>query len=256
VTNSPSFFIYCVKITLCYYLAVVKLKVMIEEKYNTEESLELDRSRLEDSSNNTIVSKLPVEARKKLEVIQTLLEPCDRTAYGHKLREGAMKLGISVRSLQRLFKRYQQEGITALVTIDRRDKGKHRIDDFWQEFIVKTYQQGNKGSKRMNVKQVAIRVEAKAYELKETDYPSYRTVLRVLKPYIEKKNKSIRSPGWQGNSLSVKTRDGFDLDISYSNQVWQCGLAQRVPSAAYPCRYTFSRSTWRLNRSSLAYYCN
>lgn len=51
-----------------------------------------------------IVSELPVEAQTKLEVIQTLLEPCDRTAYGHKLREGAMKLGISVRSLQRLFK--------------------------------------------------------------------------------------------------------------------------------------------------------
>jgi putative transposase len=59
------------------------------------------------------------------------------------------------------------------------------------KFIVKTYQQGNKGSKRMNVKQVAIRVQAKAYELKQTDYPSYRTVLRVLKPYIEKKDKSI-----------------------------------------------------------------
>jgi putative transposase len=43
-----------------------------------------------------------------------------------------MKLGISVRALQRLFKRYQQQGLSALVTIDRRDKGKHRIDDFWQ----------------------------------------------------------------------------------------------------------------------------
>jgi putative transposase len=87
---------------------LVKLKVMIEEKYNTEESLELDRSRLQDSSrSNAIVSELPVEAQKKLTIIQSLLEPCDRTAYGHKLREGAMKLGVSVRSLQRLFKRYQ-----------------------------------------------------------------------------------------------------------------------------------------------------
>lgn len=42
------------------------------------------------------------------------------------------------------------------------------------------------------------------------------------KLYLYKKNKSIRSPGGQDNSLSVKTRDGFDLDISYSNQVWQC----------------------------------
>jgi hypothetical protein len=42
---------------------------MIEEKYNTEESLELDRSRLEDSSNNTIVSELSVEAQQKLKII-------------------------------------------------------------------------------------------------------------------------------------------------------------------------------------------
>jgi putative transposase len=49
-------------------------------------------------------------------------------------------------------------------------------------------------------------------------------VLRVLKPILEKqeKAKSIRSPGWRGSTLSVKTRDGDDLDISYSNQVWQC----------------------------------
>ena len=168
------------------------------------------------------IPELPKEAKNKLEVIQSLLEPCDRTVYGHKLREGAMKLGISVRSLQRLFKSYQDNGLTALISTRRKDKGQHRIDDFWQQFIIKTYQQGNKGSKRMNIKQVAIRVEAKAYELKEANYPSYRTVLRVLKPYTDKKNKSIRSPGWQGSTLSVKTRDGFDLDISSSNQVWQC----------------------------------
>jgi len=127
-----------------------------------------------------------------------------------------------VRSLQRLFKRYQEEGLTALVSTERRDKGKHRISDFWEAFIVKTYQQGNKSSKRMNPKQVAIRVQAKASEIGDNKPPSYRTVLRVLEPIINKKKKSIRSPGWQGSSLSVKTRDGFDLEISYSNQVWQC----------------------------------
>jgi putative transposase len=54
--------------------------------------------------------------------------------------------------------------------------------------------------------------------------PTYRTVLRVLKPLQEKeaKAKSIRTPGWRGSTLSVKTRDGDDLEISYSNQVWQC----------------------------------
>ena len=71
-------------------------------------------------------------------MIQSLVEPCDRTTYGERLREGAKKLDISVRSVQRLFKRYQQEGLTALVSGRRRDKGKHRISDFWEDFIIKT----------------------------------------------------------------------------------------------------------------------
>jgi putative transposase len=76
----------------------------------------------------------------------------------------------------------------------------------------------------MNPKQVALKVEAKAYELGNDSFPSYRTVLRVLEPIIAKKEKakSIRSPGWRGSNLSVKTRDGQDLEINYSNQVWQC----------------------------------
>ncbi|BAQ60391.1 Tn552 transposase [Geminocystis sp. NIES-3708] len=193
---------------------------MLEEKHNIEDHVA--RSRLEDSSNNTIVSELPVEAQQKLKIIQSLLEPCDRATYGDRLREGAKELGISVRSVQRLFKRYQEEGLNALTINDQRDKGKHRIKDFWESFILKTYKEGNKGSKRMNVKQVAIRVQAKALELNETNPPSYRTVLRVLNPIINQEKKTIRSPGWEGSTLSVKTRDGVDLNISYSNQVWQC----------------------------------
>ncbi len=47
---------------------------------------------------------------------------------------------------------------------------------------------------------------------------------RVLKPLIDKKKqaKSIRSPGWRGTQLSVKTRAGQHLSVEYSNHVWQC----------------------------------
>lgn len=179
---------------------------------------------VESKESNVILSELPSFAKVKLEVIQSLLEPCDRATYGQRLREGAKKLGISVRSLQRLFKKYQEEGLSAITSTDRADKGIHRISEFWQEFIIKTYKEGNKGSKRMTPKQVALKVQAKALEIKEDSSPSYKTVLRVLKPILEKqeKAKSIRSPGWRGSTLSVKTRDGDDLEISYSNQVWQC----------------------------------
>ncbi len=53
--------------------------------------------------------------------------------------EGAKKLGVSVRSVQRLFKTYQEEGLAALTSTNRADKGKHRISEFWQDFIIKTY---------------------------------------------------------------------------------------------------------------------
>ncbi len=178
----------------------------------------------EQSQRNVIASEISGEAQLKLEIIQSLLEPCDRSTYGQRLKDGAEKLGISVRSVQRLFKKYQEQSLTALTSTSRADKRQHRIEEFWQKFIVKTYLDGNKGSKRMTPKQVALKVQAKASELKDDDYPSYKTVLRVLQPLLEKqeKAKSIRSPGWRSSTLSVKARDGQDLEISYSNQVWQC----------------------------------
>ncbi|MEH2184512.1 Mu transposase C-terminal domain-containing protein [Nostoc sp.] len=53
--------------------------------------------------------------------------------------------------------------------------------------------------------------------------PSSRTVERWLKPVEEKKHKSrtSRSPGWHGSEHIIKTRDGQEISIKYSNQVWQ-----------------------------------
>ncbi|MFQ4138992.1 Mu transposase C-terminal domain-containing protein [Nodosilinea sp. PGN35] len=176
------------------------------------------------SEGITIVEQLDEEAQRKLEVLQSLIEPCDRATYGEKLREAADKLGCSVRTVQRLVKRWEVEGVSALVSSGRADQGKHRISEFWQNFILKTYEAGNKGSKRMKPKQVAVRVQVKAREIGDSNPPSYKTVLRVLKPIIERreKAKSIRSPGWRGSTLSVKTREGQDLSVDYSNHVWQC----------------------------------
>jgi len=173
---------------------------------------------------NVIATELSEEAQLKLEVLQSLLEPCDRTTYGQKLKEAAEKLAVSVRTVQRLVKKWEQDGLVGLTQTGRTDKGKHRIGEFWEDFIIKTHKEGNKGSKRMSPKQVAIRVQAKAHELSDLKPPNYRTVLRVLAPILEKqeKTKSIRSPGWRGTTLSVKTREGKDLSVDYSNHVWQC----------------------------------
>ncbi|MGC1217914.1 MAG: Mu transposase C-terminal domain-containing protein [Phormidesmis sp.] len=183
-----------------------------------------DKSEPSQSERVVVVERLDEEAQRKLTVIQSLIEPCDRATYGDKLREAADKLGCSVRTVQRLVKRWELEGVSALVASGRVDQGKHRISEFWQDFILKTYKSGNKGSKRMKPKQVAVRVQVKAREIEDSNPPSYKTVLRVLKPIIERKEKakSIRSPGWRGSTLSVKTRTGKDLSVDYSNHVWQC----------------------------------
>ena len=112
------------------------------------------------------------------------------------------------------------EGLTQTL---RADKGNHRINEDLEKFILNTYQTGNKGSKRITRKQVYLRTKNKAQEL-GLKAPSHMTVYRVLQPLIDKKEqaKSIRSPGWRGTQLSVKTRAGQDLSVEYSNHVWQC----------------------------------
>jgi putative transposase len=128
-----------------------------------------------------------------------------------------------VRTVRRLIDKWEQEGLAGLTQTQRADKGKHRVNENWQEFILKTYKEGNKGSKRMTRQQVAVRVKVRADEL-GVKPPSHMTVYRILQPLIEKqeKAKSVRSPGWRGSRLAMKTRDGKDLSVDYSNHVWQC----------------------------------
>jgi putative transposase len=176
------------------------------------------------SETNVIATELSAETQLRLEILQNLIEPCDRATYGQKLKEASEKLSVSIRTVQRLVKKWEKDGLVGITQPGRVDQGKHRIGKFWEDFIVKTYKEGNKGSKRMTPKQVALRVQAQASQSKESKPPTYRTVLRVLAPILEKqeKTKSIRSPGWRGTTLSVKTREGKDLSVDYSNHVWQC----------------------------------
>ena len=80
-----------------------------------------------EKEKTVVTSELKGIAKVRLEVIQSLLEPCDRATYGERLRSGAKKPDISVRSLQRPFKKYQEQGLNALVSTSIADKGNHRI---------------------------------------------------------------------------------------------------------------------------------
>lgn len=47
---------------------------------------------------SAIVTELSHEAKLKLEIIESLLEPCDRASYRQRLKDAAKKLGKSVRT--------------------------------------------------------------------------------------------------------------------------------------------------------------
>ena len=177
----------------------------------------------ESRDGNVIVAELPEDARIKVEVIEYLLKAGDRKTYGQRLLESAEKLNVSKRTVQRLVKKWEENGLQGLLQTERSDKGTFRIEEKLQTLIIKTYEEGNKGSRRMTPKQVFFKVKAQAITM-GIEPPSHMTVYRVLEPLIEKKEKrkSIRSPGWRGSQLSLKTRAGQDLAVEYSNHVWQC----------------------------------
>lgn len=89
---------------------------------------------------------------------------------------------------------------------ERSDRGTSRIDPRLRDFILKTYREGNKGSRRMTRKQVYIRTRSHAEEL-GLKTPSHMRVYRVLEPVIEaqEQKKKIRSPGWL--SFAALTQD-------------------------------------------------
>jgi transposase-like protein len=72
----------------------------------------------QDKSNaHEIVTELSDEGELKLEIIQSLLEPCDRDTYGQRLKDAAKKLGKSVRTVQRLVKQWEKEGLAGLAPV-------------------------------------------------------------------------------------------------------------------------------------------
>ncbi|ACK73860.1 integrase catalytic subunit (plasmid) [Gloeothece citriformis PCC 7424] len=176
---------------------------------------------MEPKSKRQIIEFTQTE-KEKIEAVKSLLAAQDKTSYRQRQKEIAQKLGISQRSVQRMVKAWQDKGVSGLTRNQREDKGKHRITQEWEEYILKTYREGNRGSLHMSRAQVALRVEARAATLGEEDYPSRATVYRVLSGVMESQTKIIRSLGWKGEKLILKSREGIEIEVEYSNQVWQC----------------------------------
>jgi putative transposase len=144
-----------------------------------------------DANAPVIPSALSPEAQLKLDVIESLLAAENKQVYAERLKQAAVKLDKSERTIRRLVKKWEQDGLVGLTETKRTDKGTYRVDEDWQEFILKTYKEGNKGSKRMTRQQVFIRVKARADEL-NVKTPSHMTVYRILQPIIDRQERLCR----------------------------------------------------------------
>jgi len=170
------------------------------------------------------IESLTYEVRRRLDVVQRLEHSGKVSHYRAEQKRAAAELGMTLRHLHRLQRQYQASGIAGLQRQVRSDQGYWKVNESWQAFITRTYREGNKGQRATSRSQVAKLVKSHAAEIGERDYPSRRSVYRVLAAEIERaeQKQKRRSVGWQGELLKLRTKDGIELDVEYSNQVWQC----------------------------------
>jgi putative transposase len=167
---------------------------------------------------------LPYAQQRRLEALQCLKNHEGTAEYGKEQIRVSKELGISERSLRRMILQYRKQGLEGITRRERSDQGKEKVNEEWQEFIIKSYQKGNHGMRSTSAAQIANLVKSRAKEQGEKNYPSRATVYRLIeveKEKREKKRKS-RSIGWKGEQLEITTKEGIELSIEYSNQVWQC----------------------------------
>ncbi|MBW4539148.1 MAG: Mu transposase C-terminal domain-containing protein [Myxacorys chilensis ATA2-1-KO14] len=182
-----------------------------------------DRAFDTDPSQILIESSDPHKLRFRL--MQWLAESPNRKVKAERKRKIAQTLEISPRQVERLLDQYNGARLDETAGIERADKGQHRIDIYWQDYIRQVYEQSLKDKHPLKAADVVREVQRHAMiDLRhsEGDWPHPATVYRILQPLLErqKRRKTIRNPG-SGSWLTVETRDGKLLKADFSNQILQ-----------------------------------
>jgi putative transposase len=167
---------------------------------------------------------LPYKDRRRVEVIQTLQQHRGHPQYREEEIKAAQDLGISIRTLKRLVSHYRRQGAIGLTRPERADAGQHKTDAAWQTYIIEQYRKGNRGMRQTSRAQIAKQVEIHAAEEGYTNYPSRRTVYRILTPLLQEQAQKQKRHhiGWIGDTLTLTSKTGSEIAIDHSNQVWQC----------------------------------
>ncbi len=178
----------------------------------------------QDEASDWVRNECSPEVLERVRAMQYLAAAPDRSTYLERQRDIAQQFKVTVRQVQRLIRSWETSGITGLERKGRSDRGARRIDEDWADYILQTYRAGNRGGRRMSRAQVAVRVAARALEIGDNHPPSRISVYRILASEIEQQQvrSRSRSIGWSGETLILKTREGLEVEVKESNQVWQC----------------------------------
>jgi putative transposase len=117
---------------------------------------------VEEQEGNEVMRQLSDAERGRLKTVKELLAVKELPDYGRREEAAAKKLNLSKRSMKRLVKGMNEVGSMSVIRQVRSDKGNTKISKEWEEFIVKTYQEGNRGSTQISPAQVAVRVRSLA----------------------------------------------------------------------------------------------
>jgi putative transposase len=185
---------------------------------------------IDDSNFNTDIHEFirqlvqdGVEPSKyKFRLVSWVASSPDRATRRARKSEVVSYLNVGKRTLERWLQIHFAKGTAAIPENPRPRKGKHKLTQDWEQRIIDIWEEGNKFENEMSPMEVSKEVERIAEKLEMDKYPSYWTVLRILKPLIEEKETKagVYSAG-QGLETSVKTRGGKKLKASYPNRLVQ-----------------------------------
>ena len=110
----------------------------------------------------TIFSELSRKDKLKMELIEGIRHASDLKTKTKLIEEAANKLEKSTRTIRRMVTKVEQEGLAALCSTVRSDKGQLRISPEWQEKIIKLYK---KKRRLLNKKNKDKKLEVNCFQI-------------------------------------------------------------------------------------------
>lgn len=196
-----------------------------EELTQATDGVFLSESNFEVDPLNIILQASDTQ-KLKFNLIQWLAESPNRSIKSQRKQAVADTLKVTTRQVERLLKQYYDDQLSESAGVQRSDKGKHRVSEYWQKYIKEIYEKSIEENHPRSPTSIFREVERHAevdLKLRKGDYPHKATVYRILDPLIEEHNKKtkVRNPG-SGSWMAVVTRDGHLLRANFSNQIIQC----------------------------------